>query len=214
VPSGEYRDHRVRQGDCITSIAAAYGHFWDVVWNDPANAELKELRQHPNLLHEGDIVRVPALRLRTFSLSTGATHRFRRKGIPATLKLRFTDFDEPRKDLPYKLLVDGALVQEGTLDGDGQLEARIEPGAKKAQVLLGDPPEEHQFLLGHLPPVTEIAGVHARLRNLCYSVGAKADQLTEELREALLRFQRDQEIEETGEPDEATQQKLVEVHGC
>ena len=151
--AGAYRDHAARKGDCITSIAAAYGHFWDVVWNDPANAELKELRQHPNLLREGDTVHVPPIRLRTSSsLGTGTTHRFRRKGIPATLKLRFTDFDEPRKDLPYQLLVDGAPVQEGKLDGDGGLEAWIAPGAQKAQVLLGDPPETHEFLLGHLPP--------------------------------------------------------------
>jgi N-acetylmuramoyl-L-alanine amidase len=212
--AGAYHDHAVRKGDCITSIAAAHGHFWDVVWNDPANAELKELRKHPNLLMEGDVVHIPPIRLLTFSLATGATHRFRRKGVPATLRLRFTDFDRPRADLPYKLMVDGALNQEGTLDAAGQLEARIEPGAKRALVLLGDPPEEHEFLLGHVPPVSEIAGVQARLRNLDYAAGPAADRVTPELSAALRRFQRDWEIEETGEPDEATRQKLAEVHGC
>jgi hypothetical protein len=211
---GAYRDHRVQKGDCITSIAAANGHFWDVVWNDPANAKLKELRQHPNLLMEGDVVRIPPIRLRTFSLATGTTHRFRRQGIPATLHLRFTDFDRPRADLPYKLMVDDAPIQEGTLDSDGQLEAWIQPGAKKALVRLGDPPEEHEFLLGHVPPVSEIAGVHARLRNLDYAAGPAAARMTPELNNALRRFQRDWEIEETGEPDEATRQKLSEVHGC
>lgn len=212
--AGAHRAYTVRPGDCITSIAAAHGHFWDVVWNDPANAELKELRQHPNLLMDGDVVHIPPVRLQTFSLATGTTHRFRRKGIPAGLRLRFTDFDRPRAGLPYKLLVDGAPVQEGTLDDDGHLEARIEPGAKKAMVLLGDPPEEHEFLLGHVPPVSAIAGVQARLSNLGYAPGAATDEMTPGLGDALRRFQRDWELEETGEPDEATRQKLTEVHGC
>ncbi len=213
VPAG-YSAHRVQKGECITSIAAAAGHFWDVVWNDPANADLKELRQHPNLLHEGDIVQVPPIRLQTVNLPTGARHRFRRKGIPATLRLRFTDFDRPRPDVPYTLLVDGAVVQEGRLDNDGHLEAYIAPGAREARVLLGDPPEEHRFLLGHLPPVSELEGVHARLVNLAYAPGPRTKEMTPALAEALRTFQKDWELEETGEPDDASRRKLEEVHGC
>ena len=212
--AGAYRDHTCRKGDCITSISAAYGHFWDVVWNDPGNAKLKELRRHPNLLMEGDIVRIPPIRPRTFPLNTGTRHRFRRKGIPAILRLRFTDFDQPRRDLPYKLLVDDIQVKEGILDADGQLEARINPEAKKAVVLLGNPPEKHEFLLGHVPPVTEIPGLHTRLVNLGYAAGTVDDSMTDELRKALRRFQRDRGLAETGEPDEATREKLEEVHGC
>lgn len=212
--SGGHRAYTVKRGDCITSIAAASGHFWDVVWNDPANAGLKKLRQHPNLLREGDVVQIPPLRSKTVNLFTGARHRFRRKGIPATLRLRFTQFDHPRPDVPYTLLVDGVMVQEGRLDDDGHLEAFIPPGAREAQVLLGDPPEEHHFLLGHLPPVAELEGVCARLANLAYAPGPPAGAMTPALIAAILSFQKDWELEETGEPDDATRRKLEEVHGC
>ena len=70
------------------------------------------------------------------------------------------------------------------------------------------------FLLGHLAPVEEISGVHARLCNLGYAAGAVTDSMTDELRTALRHFQRDCGIEETGEPDEATQEKLKEAHEC
>jgi hypothetical protein len=212
--AGPYRDHVVQKGECITSISAAHGHFWESVWNDPENAGLRELRKHPNILMEGDSVRIPPIRSRTFTLDTGLMHRFRRNGIPAALRLRFTDFDQPRSGLPYKLLIDGVQVREGTLDDDGRLEALIDPEARQAVVQLGVPPEEHVFLLGQVPPVTEISGLYARLGNLGYPTGTAAESMTEELAAALRQFQRDRGIPETGEPDEATREKLQEAHGC
>ena len=48
--------HRVREGETISSIAAAYGFTeWEErVWNAPENAALKEQRVNPNTLEPGD----------------------------------------------------------------------------------------------------------------------------------------------------------------
>ena len=46
--------YTVKQGDCISSIADQMGFFWDTVWNDPNNEQLRNRRKNPNAhLHLG-----------------------------------------------------------------------------------------------------------------------------------------------------------------
>jgi len=88
MPS-DYKTHKVRQGECISSIAHRYGHFWETIWNDAKNANLKALRKDHNVLLPGDILHVPPIRSKETSIATQQTHRFVRKGVPAKLRLRF-----------------------------------------------------------------------------------------------------------------------------
>ena len=80
--------HLVKQGECIASIAEAYGFFWETLWNLPENLKLKQLRQEPTILQEGDVVHIPDVREKTEDRSTEARHRFVLKGVPALLRLR------------------------------------------------------------------------------------------------------------------------------
>src|SRR5262249_36338014 len=134
-------DHVVRPGDCLTSIAAEHGFFWETLWNLPENRDLKERRRDPFTLVPGDVVHVPDLRVRDFSRETGKTHRFQRRGVPAKLKLRLLSPDgKPRANLDYVLTVDGVELT-GVTDGDGRIERYIKPNARQGTVVVAPPGE-------------------------------------------------------------------------
>lgn len=89
-------DYPAKIGDCISSIAYAHGLFWETIWTDPQNAELKAKRQNPNILQEGDVVHVPDLRIKEEARATNQRHSFVLKGVPAMLRLRITEESKPK----------------------------------------------------------------------------------------------------------------------
>ena len=209
--------HTVRQGDCISSIADETGFFWETLWNHPNNAKLKKLRKNPNTLLPGDEVFIPEKRPKEEQCAATKRHRFRIKGIPVKLNLRFTDSaNEPRKDIPYTLAVDGQTHQ-GKLDGDGKLAHVIQPNAKKAKVTLKPPgasEESYDFNLGHMNPVDDIHGIQSRLQNLGhYKPQQLTGEMDEETAEAIRRFQAEAGLQVTGDSDSATLDMLAQRHG-
>ena len=93
-PIGE-GDHVVRDGECVSSIAKSSGHFWETIWDDAANSDLKAARKNPNTLLPGDRITVPELEPKEEPCATEEHHRFRRKGEPAMLRIRLVE--EPRE---------------------------------------------------------------------------------------------------------------------
>lgn len=55
-------DWTVEPGDSMASIADQTGHYWQTIWDDPANQDLKKTRENPETLLAGDKVTVPSLR--------------------------------------------------------------------------------------------------------------------------------------------------------
>ncbi len=127
------RSHPVRQGDSVESIAYRTGHFWEKVWNHGDNAELRKRRKNPNVLMPGDRVFVPPIEQKSEDLATSKTHRFRRKGVPSRLRIRFLRDGEPRKSEAYVIEIDGE-ERHGTTDGDGFLDEPVSPVARRAIV--------------------------------------------------------------------------------
>jgi len=207
-------DYVVKKGDCISSIAMDTGHFWETIWKDTANAELKRVRKDPNVLLEGDRVTIPEVKLKEEPGETDRCHRFRRRGEPAKLRLRFYACGKPLANKPYRIDIDGQRTIEGTLDGDGSLEVGIPGMAKMARVVVGEPNNEegYEFNLGSVDPVTELSGVQQRLTNLGYPC-LMEERLGDSTQAAILAFQKDKGLSETGQPDQGTQQALVDSHG-
>lgn len=128
---------------------------------------------------------------------------------PATSPLE----DEPRRKVPFVLDIDGRLTQ-GQTDDDGRIEVSIPPNAQRGTLIVepGTPNETVTPLrFGTLDPISEVCGVSQRLANL--GMGCEpVNEMTPELEAALSAFQEKHGLEVTGEIDEATRQRLEELH--
>ncbi|MCA9706378.1 MAG: peptidoglycan-binding protein [Myxococcales bacterium] len=139
--------HVVRQGECVESIAFARGLAWETVWQHANNEGLRALRQAPTELLPGDELFVPERQPKEVACSTEARHRFRRKGVPSRIEVRFLDArGEPRTG-PFELEVAG-VVTTGEL-ADGWVREWIMPDVREATVRIRpeamtviEPPEE------------------------------------------------------------------------
>lgn len=235
--------HTVNQGDCIASLAYAAGLNWKLVWNHPNNANLRATRKDPNILYVGDLVYIPDPRLHEESCATDQNHKFALKGLRAKLRIQFLMLDpndqpdesdastdpsryenpdfkpqskpeKPRANVPYRALIDGKLTK-GQTDGNGFVEIPISPTAQSGRIKLnpGTPAEEVFILkLGELDPFDEVEGAKKRLNNLGYFCG-EGSEVTPEFQAALAVFQEIAGISITGELDDATRNKLKEIHG-
>jgi hypothetical protein len=199
--------HTVKQGECILSIAENNGFFWETLWNSSDNADLKRKRENPNELEPGDIVVIPDKRLKEVTGGTEQKHQFRRKGVPAKLRLQVKRNDEPRANVPYQLTIDGD-TKTGQTDSNGIIEEPIPPNAIQGELRVGEAGSEeiYTFKLGSLDPINTEQGIRARLSNLGYEVSS-------ELADAIREFQQKEGLQETGVADEATKTKLVERFG-
>lgn len=128
------KEHTVRQGESVESIAHAAGHLWRTVWDAPENKPLRKLRKNAHVLHPGDVVFVPELRVKDVACATGRQHRFQQKGVPSRLRVRFTIDGEPRAGARYVIVVDEQKKREGATDGDGWLDEPVMPDARRAEV--------------------------------------------------------------------------------
>jgi len=203
---------KVEQGQTTTNIADEHGLLWSTVWDHPENANLRKDRNDPDVLNPGDKIFVPDKQATTVGAGTDQKHRFRRKGIPAKLRLRVMDFDIPRANQQYELEVDGLTI-EGTTDGGGVLEQPVPPDASKAVLRFPDDGSEMQLSIGHLDPPAETSGVQKRLNNLGYRCPVDGT-IGDATIEAITAFQADKGLKETGQLDDATQSALESTAAC
>lgn len=209
---GEYV---VRQGDCLASIAQQFGHLWQRIWEDPANAELRSVRKDSRVLLPGDRLTIPEKQQKYEPGQTEMRHRFQLKGRPDRFRVRVLRDGEARGNEKYVLDVDGE-IHRGVTQADGLVVCRIKPEARRARLAVGEGENEQEFrfLLGGIDPVTEISGVQQRLRNLGFDCGEVDGKLGPQTRDAIREYQRTRGLNETGEPDEATREKLQSDYGC
>ena len=198
--------HAVRDGDCVSNVAAEHGMLPETLWRHPDNRSLREQRKDPNVLEAGDTLVVPEKSLRTESGATEQRHQFRRLG-GARLRLRLTEDDRPRANIPFVLEVADQTV-EGNTDADGFLDAPVPPTAVEGLLRLQVDGREElvRLQIGFLDPLDSDKGVRDRLRGI--GVDAEGN-----LADALRRFQGKVGLEPSGKLDDATRARLEEVFG-
>jgi N-acetylmuramoyl-L-alanine amidase len=201
------QNHTVKQGECILSIAAKNGLFWESVWNHPDNSGLKNQRKNPNELQPGDVVVIPDKEKKEESAAADQRQRFLKKGVPAKLRLKITRNDEPRANEPFTINIDGKYT-DGQTDGDGMIDISIPPDAKKGELKVGEGNNEEffRFMLGTVDPIDTENGARGRLRSLGYD-----DSL--DFADLLKEFQQKEQIDASGSLDDATKAKLEERFG-
>jgi hypothetical protein len=202
--------HTVEQGECISSIALKYGHFWKTIWDHSSNSELRGKRTDPRVLNPGDTVFVPEKTLKEESAATGQTYRFVRRGMTERLRIVVADpEDKPRGNTPYILDIDGN-ERRGTTNGSGLIDEEIPVDARSGTLTVGegDDIDEYELELSHLDPADEPTGVQGRLANLGFDVGPADGDVGPRTKEALKQFQNQYGLKPTGEIDEATCRKL------
>lgn len=203
--------HPVAPGDGMTRVGFRYGFFPDTLWELPENAQLRADRGHPETLIPGDTIYVPDPRPKEARGATKRLHRFRRKGVPAWIRIRLLRDGEPRAAESYMLDIDGTGLQ-GCTDGEGWLREWVAPDARQAVLTLPATGEVYELDLGQLYPIDTGIGVQRRLRNLGYYDGPLHGQDDDETRAALARFQVKAGLPATGAWDETTCAALLSAH--
>jgi hypothetical protein len=209
------KKYKVQPGDCLSSIAAEFGFSYEILWNNQENAALKQLRKDPNILFPGDVVTIPDRENRKENCTTASSHKFRRKNIPEILHLRLLDHNgNPRSALEYTLDAEGSITN-GQTDENGELQSVISTDADIALLVLRNNGQEevYELLLGELDPADEVTGAQARLINLGFDCGVIDGMLGPITASAILEFQHQYRITESGNADEITCAKLKEIHG-
>jgi len=206
--------HVVQQGECLSSIAKQHGfRRWRTVYDDPANAALRQKRPDPNILAPGDIVMIPDKQPRVEEAATGARHTFFVAVAPTMLRVALVDM-KPRR---YRLTVEGEVF-EGPVPDSGLIERPIQPDARSGQlaVWLTDDTSGDGITwdldIGALDPVDHLTGVKARLNNLGYDAGAVNETPNDDSKGAVSTFQTRHGETATGDADPAFREELRQAH--
>ena len=214
-------DYTVQQGDYLSKIAKEFGFSdYRTIWDHPDNSELKSKRKNPNVLHPGDKLVIPDLKLREENCAVDRKHIFKMKAPGLRLRLVLEDMYEQLIANAQCLLAIEGDFRKITTDGQGKIDEPLRPGTTSATLIIQDAKQTHlnfveiPIKIGHLDPFEELSGQKARLKNLGYFPGKADDKNDPAFVTAVERFQAEHGLTVDGICGPKTQGKLKDVHGC
>jgi hypothetical protein len=211
----------VKEGEHLALIADSHGFASiEPITAHPNNAELFSGRK-PGILSLGEEIFIPDKKPATFTVATGAVHRFRRNLLRVKVRLVLQEIGgEPTAGRTCQVSCAGEEAELAT-GSDGLLEFPIPPTANEATVVVepdGDSEVEEATTLkldiGGIGPVSDEDAAILRLQNLGYFRPCFPEEEEAERRTAIEEFQLDQGLKQTGELDDPTTQRLEAVYGC
>ena len=208
-------NHTVREGECVSSIAANRGLKVDSIWDDPANAGIRAIRVQPNVLLPRDRLTIPDRARKEESRATDNLARFQLEAEPTFIRIRVKHRDRPVSGKPFTLVV-GAQTFQGLTDGTGLVEQQILPGPTTGFLRVIDGTEIHEIVLavGKLHPVDTPTGIQQRLHTAGFDCGRIDGIIGPITRNAIRRFQTKFGLPPDGIAGPGTRAKLKEEHGC
>jgi len=212
--------HRVRQGECLSSIARKYGFgHYQAIYDHPRNARLKQKRPNPNILYPGDEVFIPEKERKAQPCTTEQRHKFQVLKEQVLLRIVLqNDQGQAYANKKYRLRVADTTF-DGTTDSEGLVTQRVPSDGDDGELTLWLSEKQAEssvctfaLQIGHLDPVEEAHGVQARLNNLGFDCG-EVDGIIGPRTEAAIRaFQKRNQMPMTGAADSATRKKLRQLH--
>lgn len=214
--------HIVKHGEHLAGIAAGHGFMnHRVIFDDPANAELKKLRPNPNILAADDQVVIPDKVIKEVLIPTDKKHAF--VVTVQKLKFRVKVLDLSGEAFSGEVKLVAGTTTTGMEQKNNVHEADIAPLIKEAKLQFGptaDNAQRADILLevGGLDPIRQQSGQRERLNNLAYFAGFSETPNPEQFRWAVEEFQADHRdsdaLKVTGVCDEQkTQPALEKAHG-
>lgn len=211
--------HRIRQGECCSSVAKQKGlRDAPAIYDLAENASLRGSRPNPNVLFQGDRLHVRDKEQKTETGATEQRHRFRLLGARTKLRLLIEEFDGTAvSGKRYRLDVDGE-VHEGTTGSDGLVEHDILADASSGEITVWMDADDRlgvfwPLSLGHLDPPEEVSGVQGRLNNLGYQSGPTDGIEGPRTEAAVAAFRANESVSETGNIAAQTETKAKDVYG-
>lgn len=209
----------IKQGDYLTKIAHRLGFVAAEVWEHVKNSELRALRKNGDVLRAGDILFIPDEPRKRLPFDKEAVNRYQARVPRVPVKLTLRRCGEPLAGASY--VVEGIGDEsERKTDGDGVAAFEVDVHVPQVVVKLLETGARYRVLIGHLDPADTPSGARMRLTNLGYQGVRLAGEDRyvahddEQLRAALLRFQRERGLAPSGELDEASSAALVDAYGA
>jgi len=209
----------VRQGDHLNKLAHQLGFCPQRVWDDPANADLREVRGDGSQLRAGDVLQLPDEPRKRLPYESGQTNEYVAKLPTLPIEVRIGSVSELLVDEPYRVEGVGDEAIEGTTDGEGLIKLQVPVNTRQLVVVLPERDERFQVMVGDLDPIDEASGLRMRLTNLGYygtTVAGEDGHVTtedEQLTAALKAFQTAAGLEPSGVLDEQSRSMLIDAHG-
>lgn len=177
--------------ESVDSVAYAYGHARETLWDHPRNADLR--RQHPDgtALAAGDSLFVPPRVKATFEQNaTGQRHTFRVLNTPAMLRFRPYALAGQGLARRFQVLRGDTLLGSGEAEANGDIVWPLEPTADDitVRVTFDGFSRDYHLRLRALDPISTLKGVQQRLRGLGYFNGDCDGQMDDATRVAIGAF--------------------------
>ena len=221
------RAHVIRQGEHLAQIAARLGVDAETIWSHPDNRTLAELRRSPSILAPGDILFVPdEPSTPTAAVVQRSTNAFNGRVPSVEVSLKLRTGERPIRNQRVRVALPTPLELSADADGMVTFEAPID--AEDLTIELVGSTTKLRARLGHLDPIELESGLRARLANLGYMLPDESplekcahgprtrddEEGRRRLHDALLCFQKDNRLPETGVADDATREALMAAQGA
>lgn len=212
------RPYVIRQGDYLTGLAYGAGFDADEVWEHSRNGELRQCREHRDILAPGDLLYVPPPRRHKLAVSSGMSNRFQATTPRAPITIVLMNGTDPIAN--ERCVIEGAGPEHIELETDahGRLSFEVPLLVHEVRLTFHDGRTVYPVLIGHMDPINERSGVRSRLEHLGYFLSNTDDDELDGwddrwLAHAIRRFQQDHRLDVTGVMDDTTRAALSRIHG-